>query len=162
MIIRSIRKKHPGMTGRRQRGIAMIEFTIVLPLILFVMLAVTELGFAFMQYNTLTHAVRDGARYVAGQALLGQSQVVHIDAGLLGGARNLVVYGTINGSGTPILPGLTAGDITVSDAGGGDITVLANYDYEPFLGTAIPALVGDGAVNIAFTMQAQITMRAIG
>ena len=50
------------------RGLAMVEFVIVAPLLMLLMLTVGEFGRVFFQYNTLTKAVREGARYAAGQA----------------------------------------------------------------------------------------------
>ena len=45
------------------RGIAMVEFVIVLPICLILLMATAEFGRAFMQYNTLTKAVRDDVPY---------------------------------------------------------------------------------------------------
>jgi Flp pilus assembly protein TadG len=56
---------------RRCRGLAIVEFVIVLPLCLMVLMAAGEFSRAFMQYNTLEKGVRDGARYVAGKASFG-------------------------------------------------------------------------------------------
>ena len=50
----------------RQRGLAIVEFAIVLPLLLLLSLATTELGRALYQQDTLNKAVRDGARHLAG------------------------------------------------------------------------------------------------
>jgi len=62
----------------RQRGVAIIEFTIVLPILLVLILAVAEIGRAFLQFNTLTRAVRDSARYVSANALNGASQNIDV------------------------------------------------------------------------------------
>lgn len=147
--------------GRKQRGVAVVEFTIALPLMLFLFLAVSELGRAFLHYNALTRAVRDSARYVAAWALRGQSGTVNIDATLLSEARNLVVYGTTGGGGTPLLPGLAPGNVTVTDAGSGNISVWVQYQYQPMLAPDIPALVGSNRVGGAFTMQTQVVMKAL-
>jgi len=47
---------------RRQRGQTMVEFAIVLPLLLLLLLAILQLGVVFNNYLTLTDAVRAGAR----------------------------------------------------------------------------------------------------
>jgi hypothetical protein len=138
-----------------------VEFTIVLPLMLFLFLAVSELGRAFLHYNALTRAVRDSARYVAAWALRGQSGTVNIDATLSSEARNLLVYGRTGGGGPPILPGLAPGNVTVSDAGNGNISVSVQYQYQPMLAPDIPSLVGNGSVGGTFTMNAQVVMKAL-
>jgi len=145
----------------RQRGIAAVEFTIALPMLLFMMLAVSEVGRAFLQYMTLTHAARDAARYVTTKALLGSTGTVQIDGTLTTQARNLLVYGNTAGTGTALLPGLVAGNVIVRDAGAGNIAVLVSYAYQPMFGGGIPNLVGTGRVNTTFTLSAEVVMRAI-
>ena len=48
---------------RRQHGIATVELAIVAPILLLILLGVAEMGRALFQYNTLSKAVRDSARY---------------------------------------------------------------------------------------------------
>lgn len=145
----------------RQKGVAIIEFTIILPFILFLILAVAEFGRAFMYYNTLTRAVRDSTRYVASNALKGQSQIVEIDANLITAAKNLVEYGNAAGMGTPSILAGSGGTVTVTDEGNGVISVLASYPYSPMLGSVLPDFVGVGGITTPFTMRAQVTMKAI-
>ncbi len=144
----------------RQRGVAIIEFTIILPVMLFLILIVAEFGRAFMFYNTLTRAVRDSARYVSANALKGQSQVVDIDASLIQAAENLVAYGNIAGSGATVLSDGSLGTVTVIDQGDGVISVIAVYPYTPMLGNILPNFSG-GGISTGFSMQAQVTMKAI-
>ena len=98
------RKKSTSMSAR-QRGVAIIEFTIVLPILVVLLLAVAEIGRAFLQFNTLTRAVRDSARYVSANALNGASQTIDIStaAAVYSEAQHLVVYGNVGNSGTPLL-----------------------------------------------------------
>jgi Flp pilus assembly protein TadG len=146
----------------RQRGVAIVEFTIVLPFMLFMMLAVAELGRAFLQYNTLTQAVQDGARYTAGNSFAGSTQTVSVTANLISATGNLVAYGSTTGSSAPILPNFSSADVTITDLGDGNISVLAVYAYQPMLGNLLPSFLGRGDVPTTFTMQAEVTMRAIG
>jgi Flp pilus assembly protein TadG len=158
MCNRNVTQNHG---SNRQRGIAIIEFTIVLPVMLFLILVVAEFGRAFMYYNTLTRAVSDSARYVSVNALKGQSQVVEIDADLREAAQNLVDYGNVSGSGARVLSDGTTGIVTVIDQGDGVISVTASYPYTPMLGNILPTFRSGGGVSTVFTMQAQVTMRAI-
>lgn len=49
-------------TGRRQRGVAIIEFALLLVFLLLVAVGITELGRALWYYSALQKAARDGAR----------------------------------------------------------------------------------------------------
>jgi Flp pilus assembly protein TadG len=139
-----------------------MEFAIVLPVCLFLFLAVSEFGRAILQYNTLTRAVRDGARYAASNAIQGQSQVVNIDAQLITQVGSVSAYGTAVGGTAPLLPGLAPSNFTVANEGGGVISVTGTYAYQPLLGNILPQVLGaDTTINSAFTMRAQVTMRAL-
>ena len=48
-----------------QRGQALIEFAVVLPLLIFFLFAIFEVGLALDRRATLQQAVREGARYAA-------------------------------------------------------------------------------------------------
>ena len=52
------------MTGRlkSQRGAELIEFALIFPLLLLVMLGIIDFGFMFQRYEVLTNATREGAR----------------------------------------------------------------------------------------------------
>jgi Flp pilus assembly protein TadG len=47
---------------QREDGQALVEFTLVLPLLVVLLLAIVQLGIAFNHYLVLTDAVRAGAR----------------------------------------------------------------------------------------------------
>jgi Flp pilus assembly protein TadG len=47
---------------RSERGQTMVEFTIILPIFLMLVLGVAQLGIAFNNYITITDAARAGAR----------------------------------------------------------------------------------------------------
>jgi len=145
---------------RRNRGVAIVEMVIVLPLLLFTIFATAEFGRAFMQYNTLTKSVRDSTRFVAEYAMLGQTQTINIDPVLLARAQNLVVYGSIApGALTPLLPG-PAPVVQVLASSADDITVTATYVYQPI--SPLINRFGIGADSSSlFTLRAQATMRAL-
>jgi Flp pilus assembly protein TadG len=77
----------------RTRGIAVVETAIVLPLLFILLLAVGELGRAFIQYSRLSHRVHAAARHVAENALTGTTGIPSLSSQLLSEARNLVVFG---------------------------------------------------------------------
>jgi len=45
-----------------QRGAALVEFALCLPLLLVVIAGIVDFGFAFQRYEVLTNAAREGAR----------------------------------------------------------------------------------------------------
>lgn len=89
-----------------ERGSALIEASIVLPLLLVLVGGVFEFSFFFYQEQLITVGVRDAARYLALTAdpTSPTNQV---------GAINLAISGSIGG-GTARVPGWNVTDISVS------------------------------------------------
>jgi Flp pilus assembly protein TadG len=145
---------------QKQRGIAMTEFAIVLPVLLLLLFGITEVGRAIVRYNTLTKSVQDGARYAAAYALLGTTGAVVVDAQLLTATRNVVVYGNTAGTGRPLLQGLQPSQVQLIDAGGDQIRVDAAYIYLPLLGVVLPDIGLGSSINTGFVMQASVSMSA--
>ena len=54
-----------GSRARNDRGVALVEFALVVPLLAMIMLGTITAGFALNQKQQVTHAVREGARYAA-------------------------------------------------------------------------------------------------
>jgi len=136
-------------TIKNQQGLAAVEFAIVLPVMLFLMLATAEFGRVFYHYNTLTKAVQNGARY-ASRPVLNTSGLTNIDADFKQSIQNFVVYGNEGGVGEAVLDGLTETSAKVvisSSAANKTITIEASYDYSfsvlsdlPFIGYVLPNL----------------------
>lgn len=143
-----------------QRGIAAIEFLIVAPLLMLVVLAVSELGWAFHQYHTMTRAARDGARHLSSHALLGSVGVIYLDSNLVQETGNLVVYGNVAGTGEPFLPGWSTADIAVASPDAEHVSVSASYAYTPLVGI-IPAFYGGESASLSFEMKSTVQMRAL-
>jgi len=148
---------------RLQRGIAMIEFAITLPVLLFLLLATAEIARAISQYNTLTKAVRDGARYAASQAAgaSGSTGLILITPQMQTAVANLVATGNSAGSGAALLPGLSAANVTVADAGNGYVSITASYSYRPMIGSTLPTFGLGQPISLAMTFNAAAVMRAL-
>lgn len=146
---------------RMQAGAVMIEMVIVTPLLLLLVLGTGEIGKALVEYNTLTKSVRDGARLVARSALLGTTGTVLITPDLEADARNLVVYGNVAGTGTPRLPNLAPGQVSVIDAGNNYVVVQADVPYEPLTGPVLETFGFGTEPSLGVTMTASVTMRAL-
>lgn len=82
---------------KHQSGVALVEFALVLPLLLLLSFTVVEFGRALYQYNIITKSVRDGVRYLSVQ-----TPNTHLSE-----ARNLIVYGNLDGTGNPLALGLS-------------------------------------------------------
>jgi len=149
----------------------MVEFTIAAPLLLLLLYAIVEFGNVFYQHALLADSVRNAARYLASNAITDGSGVVNISTAT-GATQNLVVYGntcgnTCPGGGTanPLLPGLAAGQVTVTTQkdpdGSTDVIVSVAYPYQSLFGGSIPNFVATGSVNTAFTLNVFTSMHAL-
>lgn len=149
-------------SGRRQYGTAIIEFVVTLPFLLLAFMATAEFGRLLSQYDTLTKSVRDGARYLASNALVGggTTGLVVITPALTSATQNLVVTGNTAGTGSAILPKLAASNVTVTNLGNGYVSVSASYVYEPMLGANLPTF-GKKPINQVVTMNATTVMRPL-
>lgn len=143
----------------RSRGAVLVETVVVLPLLLIMILATAEFGHAFWEYSTLTKAVRDGARFAANQGVLGSTGVVVLTNELRADVGNIVVYGNVSGTGTPVLDGLATSDVTLEAPGDGDIIVRAVYPYDALFGV-VPTFYA-AAASAPLNLSAAVRMRAI-
>jgi Flp pilus assembly protein TadG len=152
----SSQSKEKGLSGAqlsRERGQSLLEFAITLPLLLLLAVGTIEFGRAFYQYNTLSKAVREAARYMASKPYNSTERT---------NAARMAVYGNVTGTGTPILPGLTTGKIVVTPRAGGTSetdpphwvkVAVTNYTFQ----SMVPALV---PINVVFTPG--VEMRYVG
>lgn len=85
----------------RQTGVALIEFALVLPFLLLLAFITTEYGRALYQYNTLAKSVRDAVRFLS----------THDPDTMTAQAKNLVVYGNVTNTGTPLVPGVVTDQV---------------------------------------------------
>ncbi len=149
---------------KRQQGMAIVEITLVLPLLLLLLLAVSEVGRILYQYNTLTQAQRDGARYLAMEAIKGSTGVIELDYATGENAdltRNLIVYGNTAGTGVPLLEGLSTTDITLSVVNPTHIRVDVVYNFTPIWDITLPTFGYGAAIDLSFPLRSSIVMRAL-
>ena len=149
----------------RQRGAVLVEMVLVTPILLVLLLVTADLTRAFIEHNTVTKAVRNGARYVAANAFEGTTGVVNIDATLRTETQNLVVFGSTTppGGASPVVPGLTPANITVVQiAGTNDIAVSATYALGGLFGPVLPINLYTGnTISASRTLRATVTMSAL-
>jgi Flp pilus assembly protein TadG len=116
--------ERPNSLWTSERGSALIEASLVLPLLLALIGGVLEFGFFFYQEQLITVGVRDAARYLA----LTRDPM---NTANQSDARNLAVTGSIGG-GASRVPGWTGDAVSVT------ITPWDNSDGTLSGGTIIP------------------------
>ncbi len=145
------------MTRPGQKGAALLELAIVLPLLLLIFMAVAELGLALLLHQTLVRNVEVSARYMArtsgGLNADCSSNAPWTSASTT--ATNLIVYGNEAGSGNALISGLDAGDVDIAvvtrTASGVSASCVVQVEVQvnnpgifgpniPFLGQAQPLL----------------------
>ena len=138
-----------------QRGVAIVEFALMLPTLLILIFIVTELGRAIMQYNTVTKSVRDASRYLS----------IHLPGTKLAEAKNLVVYGNTSGTGSPLVPGLSTSNVpdpTWQSAGADPVITtvtveVSGYSFQPMMPSVFGIPLGPYAYSaIRATMRSHL------
>ncbi|MWV16771.1 pilus assembly protein [Pseudomonas sp. L-22-4S-12] len=146
---------------QQQKGVAMVEFAIALPLLLLLLLGIGEFGRMLFQYNVLLQASRDAARYAAGEAwdpTLGQ---VVIDDDLRSRTRLLAVYGVpVAVTGGELVGGLSTGNVAVTPVGDEHVQVSIVYDFVPVIGSVLPTFYG-ADIPLAVTLTSSVVMRGL-
>lgn len=152
------------MQRRWQGGLAAVEFVLAAPVLLLLLFSSVEFGHYLIEYSILNDAVRDATRYVAGQALSGQSGVLLQGSDwstLATQGQNLAAYGNVAGTGTALLPSLTISQIVVTeDVTNNNVGVTATYAYQSLFGAVMPNFMG-GGVATNFTLTISNVMRAL-
>ena len=135
-----------------QRGTQLVELAIVLPIFIMLFGATAEFGRYFYEYTTLAKASRAGARYLATANSLQDAT-----------AKNIVVYGNSAGTGSPILAGMTTGNVVISRQGGlplwpETITVkIDSFKHQPIFD--LGKLTKIDALSLNVDVKPSVTMR---
>jgi Flp pilus assembly protein TadG len=145
--------------GRDERGVQLVELALVLPLMMMLFGAAAEFGRYFYEYTTLAKASRVSARYLVTAKTDGTQDLA---------AKNLVVYGNTQGTGTPVLTGLTISNIVIvrkdkngaAQVGGVPQTVtvqISNYTHQPIFD--LGKLTNNTALSLNIAVKPSVTMR---
>ena len=109
-------RSHPG-----ERGAAAVEFALILPVLLILVLGLVEFGRAFNVQISLSNAAREGARYMA----------IHNDSDDAKAAA-------IDAAPSVFNPSISEDDITVNNCTtGSTVTMTINYEVEFLTGYEI-------------------------
>jgi Flp pilus assembly protein TadG len=139
---------------RNERGVQLAELALTLPIFLLLFGATAEFGRFFYEYSTLAKATRAGSRYLAtaGVSALDDTR-----------AKNIVVYGNPDGTGSPVVKGLTAANVTITREGGAPrlpetVKVqITGYKYQPIFD--LGALTKTPSLSLNIDVKPSVTMR---
>lgn len=140
--------------AHKQKGVAIVEFALILPLLLILSFITIEFGRSLYQYNTIAKSVRDAARYLSTQ----DPTIVTTDPGKVTIAKNLVVYGNPSGMGSPLTIGLALSQVPAptwqtsgSNPSINAVTIrVTGYKFHLFISSAFGVSIGDKFGDIPF------------
>src|SRR5262249_26608847 len=98
-----------GKSGRR--GNAMLELALATSVLVPVFAGTFQFGYTFYVYDNLTSAIRGGARYASMRTYDSGSSTP--STGFSTAVKNMVVYGNVEGTGSPVVLGLTTSNVQV-------------------------------------------------
>jgi Flp pilus assembly protein TadG len=139
---------------KNERGTQLVELALVIPIFLVLFGATAEFGRYFYEYTTLAKASRAGARYLATAAVNPSQDTI---------AKNIVVYGNAAGNGSPVLPGLTTGNVVITRQGGVPVlpqTVkvqISNFQHQPIFD--LGKLTNIASLKMNVDVKPSVTMR---
>lgn len=145
-----------------QKGVALVELTLILPLLLILTFITTEFGRAMFEYNAVTKSTRDAVRYLSVQTPGSATAITE--------ARNLIVYGNLAGTGARLARGLTLANVpantcctwqfTGTSPVINTVTVrVTNYTFHAIFASVFGARFGNANGDIVFST-ITATMRA--
>ncbi|MNQ86050.1 TadE-like protein [compost metagenome] len=156
---------HAFKRAQNQQGLALVEFTLVLPLLLLLLLALGEFGRMLYQYNVLLQASRNADRFVASQAWNSTLGAVVLSDPLKAQTRNVAVYGVPSQAGDEVLSDLEIDDVEVEAVGTDHVRVTITYNFCPVIGAGnctgtMPGFFGN-AFSLGIPLVATTVMRAL-
>jgi Flp pilus assembly protein TadG len=156
---------------RGERGAALVEFALVLPLLLVVIAGVVDFGFLFQRYEVVTNAAREGARLASLPSYNGQTTLIRAHV------RNYVQQGLAlsNAALDATVPNTTAGvniaNVTLSYTANGNtyqipaVSVTVNYNHTFLLLGPVLGLIGGtwgNSMNIVGFSQMRLEVAGTG
>jgi Flp pilus assembly protein TadG len=136
-----------------ESGVQLVEVTIVLPILLMLFAATAEFGRYFYEYTTLAKATRVGSRYLSTAPTEASEDAI---------AKNIVVYGNPNGTGSPIMSGLATTNVKITRLGGTALipdrimVEITGYKHQPIFD--LGALINKN-LSMNINVKPSVTMR---
>ncbi len=134
--------KTPCSRWRSEDGAQLVEFALVLPMLLLVVLGIAEFGFIFQRYEVMTNAAREGARIAV---LPGYST-----ADVRARVAAYVTAGRVPTTGTN--PAVAVADVSIPTTAGGPVLtgkrVTVTYTHSYMFLTGIGSWFGASYVTV--------------
>jgi Flp pilus assembly protein TadG len=143
-----------------RRGAALVEFTLVAPLLIMLMCGMAEFANAMRQYHVMEKGVRDAGRYLARTEMNGCA----LNGTAVANAQNLAITGQITG-GSPLFPTWTnPGSVVASvpqcfDNSGGtyrgypNMPVIQVTASAPYADLGLLTVIGLGGISLSVSHQ---------
>ncbi|MEM5774470.1 MAG: TadE/TadG family type IV pilus assembly protein, partial [Anaerolineaceae bacterium] len=128
-VCRWIQSKLSQKANKKERGQGLVEFALVIPVLLLLMMGIFEFGYFFFVYSSVNTASREAVRYGAGSGANPSGVVYSMDcAGIREVARRIGQYANI-----------TDGDVAIFYDTGPGTTSKGNCNgvYQPVLGERV-------------------------
>jgi TadE-like protein len=94
---------------RDESGVQLVELALVIPIFVMLFAATAEFGRYYYEFTTLAKAARAGSRYLSTAEVKGTEDA---------NAQKIVVFGNLDGTGSPILTDLKLTDVKITREGG--------------------------------------------
>jgi Flp pilus assembly protein TadG len=145
---------------RAKRGAALVEFSLVAPMLIFLMCGLAEFASVMRQYHIMEKGVRDAGRYLARVPMTGCA----LDGGAVTQAQNLALTGR-TASGSNLLPGWSnPATVTVAVAqcfnnssgtyrGRADMPVIEVTADAPYADLGLLSLIGVDDIDLEVSHQ---------
>ncbi len=121
---------------RCQKGVAAVEFAIILPVLMIIVFGIIEFGLLLYDKQVITNASREGARIGISDVAVSDADIEAVVGNYI--ASNLITFGTTP---TPPVTTIEPADRTDMDFGQ-DVTVTVTYNYDFLM---LPNFVADFA-----------------
>ncbi len=144
---------------KEQQGLAVIEFTLVLPFLLLLIFASAEFGRLLYQYNALNKTVRDASRYLSSNVKFGDNGNLTIKESISIDVKNLIQFGQST-SASALFPNLSDDDISLA-INGDFIIITVNYDWQPIFSETFTTFGLGNDIDLSFPLVSTYTMRAL-
>jgi len=154
-----------------QTGAVLIEFAIIIPLLLLLVVGICEFSFAFYHFNILNKSVQDGARYFSdplrarkGGTTLPIDTNTTTNATNINNSKNLVIYGNIAGTGNALMPPNNGSGYSFPDTPNPSIPstdhikLTVQYSHNFILGNVLNKLTA-GTIPSVYNLSASSVLR---
>ncbi len=145
---------------KKMTGIALVEVTIILPVLFLLMIASAEAGRLLYSYNSLTKHSRDAARFLSTRAFTGTLDIINLTDSKLAEVKNFAVYGNAAGTGEPLVHNFQPSHVSVTSSGV-YVIVQVNYPFTPIFGDTLSMFGFGDDIALNFNLNTQVTMRAL-